>query len=94
MNALDEDGIMVTQNEVSFKCPYSGKRMVEPVTHNKCGHHYDKATVLKLLARSAQLKCPRPGCPNMVTKTSFKLNLALKRQIDADAKRTAKRKRH
>ena len=44
---LDDD-IAMTQ-EVTTKCPYTGKEMVHPMKNKRCGHHYEKEGIMQLM---------------------------------------------
>lgn len=58
----DEDLVM-TQQELNTRCPYTGQEMKNPVRNNVCGHTYDKEGILNhLKQRGQRAKCPVAGC--------------------------------
>lgn len=44
---MDENEDLVIQGETqTYKCPFTGKEMVEPVRNANCGHAYDKEGIM------------------------------------------------
>ena len=42
----DDEDLMVEEETQTFKCPYTGKEMVDPVKNTTCGHSYDKEGIM------------------------------------------------
>ena len=47
--AVDDDDILMTQQAVNTKCPYTGKEMVIPMKNKICGHNYEKEGILQYI---------------------------------------------
>lgn len=47
----DDDDVIMTQEEVGIKCPYTQQVMKEPVRNRICNHNYEKAAILEFMAR-------------------------------------------
>ena len=54
----EEDAeIVVTQQEVNTKCPYTGLEMQHPVRNKRCGHNYDRDGIKQFIKdRGARAK--------------------------------------
>lgn len=60
----DEDLVM-TQQELNTRCPYTGQEMKNPVRNKICSHTYDKDGILNYMKqRGKRAKCPVGGCGN------------------------------
>jgi SUMO ligase MMS21 Smc5/6 complex component len=44
-----EDGLTVFDVQISTMDPFTMKEMIEPVKSNKCGHAYEKSSILGVL---------------------------------------------
>ena len=42
----DDEDLMVEEETQTFKCPYTGKEMVDPVKNTTCGHSYAKEGIM------------------------------------------------
>jgi len=42
----NDTDLAVTNETQTYKCPYTGKKMVEPVKNTSCGHSYEKEAIL------------------------------------------------
>jgi SUMO ligase MMS21 Smc5/6 complex component len=49
--ADDDDDVIMTQEEVGVKCPYTQQVMKQPVRNVICGHNYESAAILEFIAR-------------------------------------------
>ncbi|XP_071804150.1 E3 SUMO-protein ligase NSE2-like [Asterias amurensis] len=79
----DEDVVM-TQCEVSTKCPITKCEMVDPVTNKHCQHTYEKTAIMQMLRNRKNALCPVSGCGNKtpLDKTDLVDNRQLKRLIN------------
>lgn len=48
--------IEVTQETVNFRCPYTGKEMVNPVRNIHCNHNYEKDGILHYIKHRREPK--------------------------------------
>lgn len=71
-SAMDEDleVIETDDTEQTFKCPYSGMLMKQPMKSSACIHHMDKTSVDAQLKNLQKFKCPIPGCNGQWTNTN------------------------
>jgi len=87
-NTTDDDLIM-TESTQTFIDPWTRKPITDdPVTNRKCGHTYERATVMKFLEKYSKvkkkLKCPIVGCTNdNITKSDLYTDQKIKRMIQA-----------
>ena len=51
----DED-LAMTQTEVNYKCPYTGREMVKPMKNKTCGHNYDEEAVREMFKAKSTVK--------------------------------------
>jgi len=68
-NPIGDDDLVMTQESETFQDPWTRKLITdEPITNKKCGHTYEKATVMRFIERNSKskkpLKCPVMGCAN------------------------------
>ena len=47
----DDDDVIMTQEEIGIKCPYTQKVMIEPVQNKHCGHNYEKNGIQEFVLR-------------------------------------------
>ena len=47
----DDDDVIMTQEEVGVKCPYTQQVMKDPVRNNICGHNYEKTAIQEFILR-------------------------------------------
>ncbi|XP_033119995.1 E3 SUMO-protein ligase NSE2-like [Anneissia japonica] len=59
----DEEFVM-TQAEVSLKCPITQREMTDPVKNKHCGHSYEKSAVNTYMKSRKKVMCPVCGCGN------------------------------
>ena len=90
--AADEDSdedLQATQVTVSTKDPFTMKEMVDPVVNKLCGHSYERKSILDMIKRNGNTKCPVSGCPNrgLVLEEHLSTNYQLRKQI-REMKRT------
>ena len=87
-NTTDDDLIM-TESTQTFIDPWTRKPITDdPITNRKCGHSYERATVMKFLEKYSKvkkkLKCPIVGCTNdNITKSDLYTDQKIKRMIQA-----------
>jgi len=87
-NTTDDDLIM-TESTQTFIDPWTRRPITDdPVTNRKCGHTYERATVMKFLEKYSKvkkkLKCPIVGCTNdNITKSDLYTDQKIKRMIQA-----------
>lgn len=61
----NDTDLAVTNETQTYKCPYTGKKMVAPVKNTSCGHSYEKEAILAYIKqRKNRAKCPVSGCIN------------------------------
>jgi len=65
----EDDGCSIMSTSVmSTLDPITRKPMSDPVRNKKCGHTYEKSSILELMKQGRstanQTKCPMAGCPN------------------------------
>jgi len=59
-----DDEILSQFAEINVKDPFTRAIMKNPVRNLKCGHIYEKNSVIELLKQNADTKCPTVGCLN------------------------------
>ncbi|CAG0888408.1 unnamed protein product [Darwinula stevensoni] len=59
-----DEEIVMTQSEMPSIDPFSGLTMTDPVRNIICSHIYDRSSVIDVLKRNPQVRCPIPGCGN------------------------------
>ncbi|XP_067952131.1 E3 SUMO-protein ligase NSE2-like [Watersipora subatra] len=87
------EDLMVQEETQSFKCPYTGKQMVNPVKNINCGHSYEKdGIIVYIKQRGKRAKCPFAGCANQsfITQRSLVPDLKLKKEIERRNRQAAK----
>jgi len=47
----DDDDVIMTQEEVGIKCPYTQQVMKEPVRNKVCGHNYERMAIMEFIVR-------------------------------------------
>lgn len=47
----DDDDLIMTSEEVGYKCPYTQKVMKEPVKNKHCGHNYEREAIQMFIDR-------------------------------------------
>ena len=74
-DAADEesdDVIEIAQEHISYNCPITLQRFVNPVKSTVCGHHFEKEAIMQLIGRGPSVDCPVGGCNQMLTKVDLK----------------------
>lgn len=66
-----EDDIVTVSETLNIIDPISKCRMVDPVKNTRCGHSYEKSTILELITTRPNTRCPIVGC---TAKTYVKKN--------------------
>ena len=80
----DDDDIVMTEEEIEIKCPYTQMVMMEPMRNKVCGHNYEKTAIEQFIKRKKKkAKCPYDGCGNRtpMKKEDLELNPNLKAHI-------------
>jgi len=87
-NGLDDTDadLRMTGSEINVIDPISKMRMTDPVRNAVCGHVYDKESLVAMLQKNKNTRCPVVGCtsmdyidlsqcrPDIVTKTYLERN--------------------
>ncbi len=47
----DDDDVIMTEQEVGTKCPYTQKEMDEPMRNIHCNHNYEKQAIIEFIQR-------------------------------------------
>ncbi|KAI9216200.1 hypothetical protein BC828DRAFT_409701 [Blastocladiella britannica] len=76
----DNDDFIITGETETFKDPFTAATITAPV-RSKCGHHFDRASVLAMLGRQRQIECPVPGCPKYVRAEELEEDPAYERRL-------------
>lgn len=81
---LDAD-LLMSQVEVSLKCPLTQKLLEDPVQHRSCKHNYSKQAMLQYIRDRSRIgkatRCPFGGCTNKVTENDLVPNHALQGRL-------------
>ncbi|XP_011883355.1 PREDICTED: E3 SUMO-protein ligase NSE2-like [Vollenhovia emeryi] len=56
--------IQLTCSEINVIDPISKTRMTDPVKNTACGHVYDRESLVAMLQKNKNTKCPVVGCTN------------------------------
>ncbi|KYM92498.1 E3 SUMO-protein ligase NSE2 [Atta colombica] len=66
-NALDDidADLRLTGSEINVIDPISKMRMTDPVRNAVCGHIYDKASLVAMLQKNKNTRCPVVGCTSL-----------------------------
>ena len=57
----DEDNIEMVGEKLTFRCPITQSRLVEPMRSRVCNHVYEKTAIQTMLARHPTQRCPVGG---------------------------------
>ncbi|KAL0276843.1 UNVERIFIED_CONTAM: hypothetical protein PYX00_004321 [Menopon gallinae] len=81
----DESEIRTVSESVNTIDPITKLPLTDPVKNSKCGHVYEKASILHMLSKKKQVKCPIPGCVAgaIVSKDCLVPDVALKRYLES-----------
>ncbi|KAL0121034.1 hypothetical protein PUN28_008633 [Cardiocondyla obscurior] len=65
-NDLDntDTDLRLTSSEINVIDPISKTRMTDPVRNAACGHVYDKESLVAMLKKNPNTRCPVVGCTN------------------------------
>merc|ERR1712059_161864 len=83
----DDDLVMTQETDQTYTDPWTRKLITdEPVTNKKCGHTYEKVTVMRFIERNNKskkpLKCPVMGCGNNnITKADLFTDPEIKKKV-------------
>ncbi len=79
----DDDDVVMTQCQVSTKCPITKREMVDPVTNKYCQHTYDRTAIMQMMENRKNALCPVSGCGNKtpLIKADLVENRQLKKYI-------------
>ncbi|CAL1688727.1 unnamed protein product [Lasius platythorax] len=61
LDVIDSD-LRVTSQERNVIDPITKTRMVDPVRNAVCGHVYDKGSLIAMLQKNKNTRCPAVGC--------------------------------
>lgn len=63
--------------------PYTKRTMKEPMKNKFCGHQYERDSVIEMIMKARDEKCPIPGCSNrrILVEEDLERDLALKKEI-------------
>ena len=50
-DAGEDDDLIMTEEEVGIKCPYTQQIMKFPIRNKNCGHNYEKDAILDFIRR-------------------------------------------
>ncbi|GAB1868134.1 E3 SUMO-protein ligase NSE2 [Camponotus japonicus] len=66
-NELDDTDadLQLTGRDINVIDPISKTRMTNPVKNAACGHVYDKGSLIAMLQKNKNTRCPVVGCTNM-----------------------------
>ncbi|XP_018339297.1 PREDICTED: E3 SUMO-protein ligase NSE2-like isoform X2 [Trachymyrmex septentrionalis] len=66
-NAVDDADadLRLTGSEINVIDPISKMRMTDPVRNAVCGHIYDKASLVAMLQKNKNTRCPVVGCTSL-----------------------------
>ncbi|EFN67027.1 E3 SUMO-protein ligase NSE2 [Camponotus floridanus] len=66
-NELDDTDadLQLTGLDINVIDPISKTRMTNPVKNAACGHVYDKASLIAMLEKNKNTRCPVVGCTNL-----------------------------
>lgn len=66
-NELDDTDVdlQLTGLDINVIDPISKTRMTNPVKNAACGHVYDKASLIAMLEKNKNTRCPVVGCTNL-----------------------------
>jgi SUMO ligase MMS21 Smc5/6 complex component len=59
----DDEDLTATQVEDTLLDPLTKRPLKDPVINRRCGHRYERGTMLDLLKTNPKTRCPMPGCP-------------------------------
>nr|CAD7424891.1 unnamed protein product [Timema monikensis] len=59
----DREDLLLTEAEQCIIDPFTKQIMINPVKNKQCGHNYEKATVIQIIA-TKKSRCPVVNCPN------------------------------
>ena len=83
--------LLLSQVEVSHKCPLTQKLLEDPVSHRTCKHTYSRQAILDYIHGRAKngkaARCPVSGCKNKVTEGDLQRNHALQGQLQRQKRR-------
>jgi len=84
-----EDLVMTQSGTQSHLDPITRAPMKDPVKNTKCGHSYERASIIHLTRKGKKTKCPIAGCPNQdhVLPEDLIDDTNLKREIEKGAKK-------
>ncbi|KAL0486278.1 E3 SUMO-protein ligase [Acrasis kona] len=74
---VDDDEIEVSQAERDIHDPCSKEVIEHPVRNRKCGHVYDKATIIHYIKSSRKNMCPVAGCRSTVAENDLERDLEM-----------------
>ena len=86
--ASGDDDVVMTDDTQVFIDPWTRKNITDPITNRKCGHTYEKTTVMKFLEKYSKekkkVKCAVVGCTiNDIKKADLHTDAAIKKKIMA-----------
>lgn len=66
-NELDDSDtdLRLTGRDINVIDPISKTRMIDPVKNTVCGHVYDKGSLIAMLQKNKNTRCPVVGCTSM-----------------------------
>ncbi|ORX59853.1 hypothetical protein BCR36DRAFT_341864 [Piromyces finnis] len=78
----EDDDIVITNRQESFKCPITKRIMTDPLISRRCEHSY--SSIIKEMINKSQerrIECPVAGCIHFVTLSDLRPNKLLARKI-------------
>jgi len=80
--------LLSSPSSLSLVDPVTKRRMTVAVRHTKCGHVYDRSSVLSMIKQSARFRCPYMGCACKDPIKARNLEPALDYQREIDQRAT------
>eukprot|EP01092_Planopodium_desertum_P016570 TRINITY_DN9270_c0_g1_i2.p1 TRINITY_DN9270_c0_g1~~TRINITY_DN9270_c0_g1_i2.p1 ORF type:complete len:159 (-),score=7.41 TRINITY_DN9270_c0_g1_i2:62-538(-) len=90
---IGDELVVSTQDKDTIpKDPFTQEEISDPVKNVNCGHVYSKKQIFSSLSttRARSIKCPLPGCSQLITKESLKDDKETLKNIERIKKLRAK----
>ncbi|SPO40095.1 related to MMS21 - SUMO ligase and component of the SMC5-SMC6 complex [Pseudozyma flocculosa] len=86
----DDDDIQVGGTRQDYKCPYSAKLLIDPVSSTGCPHSYDRESILSYVGKGEKV-CPASACNVKLSHRSLKPDPRLAKRVAAYRRREESR---
>jgi len=82
----DDDLLVVNTNsagnlKAEVTCPISQMIMTNPCTSKECKHSFDEGSILQLLKKKNEIKCPISGCGRTIKKADLERDAKIERKV-------------